>query len=140
MSSLTFQRFQVPSFFREFDEMFREDARAEQTFMPAADVRETAKGVELHLDVPGINAEDIDLQVEGQVLTIKATRTRATEENKDGWLRQEREFGVMTRSFDLGKSFDLSKPDARCKNGVLTITVPKKEEVQPKTFKVKVEN
>ena len=138
MTGLTQNRFHsFPSFVREFDELFR-DAQRNQAFLPATDIRELPQGIEIHLDVPGIKPEDIDLQVEGNVLTVRATRKQDTTENKEGWVRRERVFGELVRSFTLASSLDGSKPEASYKHGVLTVAIPKKQDVLPKTFKVKV--
>ncbi len=141
MTSLMFNRFPtVPSLFRDFDGFFKETALADDAWVPAADIRETASGIELHLDVPGIKPEDIDVQVEGNVLTVKAQRKTEKNENGETWVRRERAYGTMSRSFTLADSLDGSKPDAKYKNGVLTITLPKKEAVLPKSVKVNVES
>ena len=141
MTSLMFNRFHtVPTLFREFDGFFKDAELSRDTFTPAADIRETATGIELHLDVPGIKPEDIDVQVEGNVLTVKGTRKANTEENAEGWVRRERSFGTMSRSFTLADTLDGSKPTASYKNGVLMVTLPKKEVVLPKSVKVNIES
>ena len=142
MTSLVFNRFHsVPSLFREFDELLRNPQLNTQTFSPEADIRETATGIELHLDVPGIKPENIDVQVEGNVLTVKGLRADNTA-NAEGetWVRRERRFGEMSRSFTLADTLDGTKPDAKYKNGVLTVTIPKKEVILPKSVKVSVES
>ncbi len=121
-----------------FDSFFRFEAPEEQerTFTPSADVVETEKAIEIHLDMPGVNPDAIEVKLDAQVLTISAERKP---EEKSPFLRREREFGKFSRSFTLPNTVDGSKPDAAYRHGVLTLTLPKKEEVQPKTFKVRVE-
>lgn len=118
------------SFFREVEE---------QNVVPAADVRETDKAIELRLDVPGVTPEKIDVKLEGNRLTITAERTNATTPDEKGWLRRERATGNFARSFTLDQSLVGSEPEASYKHGVLTVTIPKREEQQPRSLKVKVE-
>lgn len=131
-----------PTLFRDFDELFREmnapSGAAPQTLMPAADVVETDKAVEIHLDLPGISPDAIDVKLEGNQLTISAERKADTTTEDKGWVRRERVIGSFSRSFTLPTTLDGTKPEAAYKHGVLTLTLPKKEEVQPRSLKVKV--
>lgn len=133
-----------PSLWREFDELFKDGAvaaaePAEPTLVPAADVLETEKAVELHLDLPGVVPDQIDVKLEGNQLTITAQRNQEKAVEQRGYLRRERSFGTFSRSFTLPTTLDGTKPEASYKHGVLTVTLPKKEEVQPRSLKVKVE-
>ncbi len=121
------------SFFREF-----EAPEAERAFTPKADVTETEKAIEIHLDMPGVNPDEIEVKLDENVLTVSTDRKLSAETEKNRYLRQERHFGKFTRSFTLPNTVDGTKPDAAYRHGVLTLTLPKKEEVQPKTFKVRV--
>ena len=137
-----------PTFFRDFDELFREVApvlnndelRADQVFSPPADVVETDKAVEITLDLPGVTPENIDVKVEGNLLTISAERQTEEKTEGKGWVRQERSYGKYARSFTLPNTLDGTKPDASYKHGVLKVTLPKKDEVQPRSLKIKVES
>jgi HSP20 family protein len=127
-------------FWRDVDELFREVPQsAAQTVMPAADVRETDKAVEIHLDMPGITAEQIDVKLEGDQLTITSTRTDEKTVEEKGWIRRERSQGNYSRAFTLADTLDGTKPEATYRNGVLMVTIPKREVAQPRSFKVKVE-
>jgi HSP20 family protein len=128
---------------RDFDDFFRGIDRpaqnTQQTFVPTADVVESDKAIEIHLELPGFAPEAIDVKLEGNQLTVSATRNEEkTTENK-GWLRRERTLGSMSRTFTLPTTLDGTRPEASYKHGVLTVTLPKKEEVQPRSLKVKVE-
>lgn len=130
-----------PTLFRDFDELFRElqpNQTAPQSLVPAADVIETDKAVEIHLDMPGMAPDDIDVKLEGNQLTITAERKDEKTTEQKGWVRRERVVGSMSRSFTLPTTLDGSKPEASYKHGVLTLTLPKREEVQPRSLKVKV--
>lgn len=132
-----------PTLWREFDELVREanraDAPAERGLVPAADILETEKAVELHLDMPGVNPEAIDVKLEGNELTITAERRWEKKVEQKGFVRQERRWGTFTRAFTLPDTLDGTRPEATYRHGVLTVVLPKKEEVQPRSFKVKVE-
>lgn len=135
-----------PSLWREFDELFRDftpvtqktDA-APRALMPATDVVETEKSIELKLDMPGVDPTGIEVKLEGDLLTVSAERKQETREEKDGWIRQERSWGQFARSFVLPETVEGTTPLAAYKHGVLTVTLPKKPVAQPKTFTVKVE-
>jgi HSP20 family protein len=128
--------------FRDFDDFFRELTPAQNgvpTLVPAADVLETEKAIEIHLEMPGFAPEAIDVKLEGKTLTISAERKDEKTTDGKGWLRRERSFGSMSRAFTLPETVDGSKPEASYKHGVLVVTLPKREEVQPRSLKVKVE-
>ncbi|MEW5739531.1 MAG: Hsp20/alpha crystallin family protein [Myxococcota bacterium] len=133
------------SLFRDFDEFFRDfgapvfDDNRQAALVPPADVVETDKAVELRLDLPGVDPEQIEVKLDGNLLTISAQRKNEKTEEGKGWIRQERAWGTFSRSFTLPNTLDGTKPEAAYKHGVLTVTLPKKEEVLPKTLKVKVE-
>jgi HSP20 family protein len=135
----------MPSMFRDFDELFRDfaapmvDTERTTAVLPAADVVETEKRVELRLDMPGVDPEQIEVKLDGNLLTVSAERKNERTEQSKGWIRQERAWGTFTRSFTLPNTLDGSKPEATYRHGVLTVSLPKKEEVLPRTLKVKVE-
>lgn len=132
-----------PSLWRDFDEMMRQASEQQSDtqalLVPAADVLETAKAIEIRLDMPGIAPENIDVKLEGNQLTITAERKEEKTVDEKGWVRRERSVGSYTRSFSLPTTLDGSKPEAAYRHGVLTVTLPKREEVQPRSLKVKVE-
>lgn len=128
------------SLFRDLDGLF-DDAPTARTasFAPAADVRETDKSIELRLDMPGVDPSKIDVKVEGNRLTISADRASETTTEEKGWIRRERVTGSFARSFTLDETLSGTTPEASYKHGVLTVTIPKREEQQPRSLKVKVE-
>lgn len=128
-----------PAFWRDVDELFGPVARQPETLTPAADIIETDKTIELHLDMPGIAPEAIDVKVEGDQLTITAERKDEKTVEDKGWIRRERTRGTFTRTFTLNDTLDGTKPEATYRHGVLTVTLPKREAAQPRSLKVKVE-
>ncbi len=123
-----------------FDSLFREleAPETERALTPKADVTETEKAIEIHLDMPGVDPEAIEVKLDENVLTVSTERKLEAQSETNRSLRRERSFGKLTRSFTLPSSVDGTKPDAAYRHGVLTLTLPKKEEVLPKTFKVRV--
>ena len=141
---MTLMRINRLPFFRDFDSLFNDFASpfdqeaSERALVPAADIVEHDKAVEIRLDMPGVAPEAIEVKLEGEVLTVSAEKKDEKKTESKGWIRQERAWGKFTRSFTLPTTIDASKPEATYKNGVLVVTLPKKDEVLPKSFKVKV--
>jgi HSP20 family protein len=105
---------------------------------PAVDIVEDADKIELAVDVPGIKQEELDIQVDKDVLTLRGTRKLERKEDKEHFRRFERVTGGFVRSFTLPKTVDADKIGASLKDGVLTLTLPKKPEAQPKQIKVAI--
>lgn len=123
---------------REFDQFFRDFAPSgTRELVPPADVYETAEGITLHVDLPGHDAKAIEVKVENDTLTLKSER-KVERSDKDGARRLERSFGVYSRSFVLPRTVDTSRVEARYENGVLTLTLPRREESRPRVVEVKV--
>jgi HSP20 family protein len=105
---------------------------------PAVDLRETEDGYMVDVDVPGMKKEDIELAVVDNVVTIKGERKDESQTEKDGYRRSERRYGTFQRSFEVPGGFDSAKVEARYEDGVLRVTLPKREESKPKQIEVKV--
>lgn len=106
---------------------------------PAADIHETADEVTVSLDLPGFDPKALNVQIEGDLLTVSAQRAQASEQ-KGRWLRKERMEMAVARSFVLPQGVDSSKCEARYEHGVLSLTLPRKEEARPKSISVKVKS
>jgi len=91
------------------------------------DVKEDGDAYRVHADLPGISKEDINVNIDGSVVTISAER-KQEKEIKEGErvLRTERHFGKVSRSFQLGQDLDESRSSAKFVDGVLDLTLPKK--------------
>jgi len=101
------------------------------------DVIEGKDNVVVKASVPGLKPEDIDVSITGDTLTIKG-ETKSEEKVEQGsYIRQERRYGKFERSLQLPSLVVADKADAKFEHGVLTLTLPKAEEVKPKTIKVK---
>lgn len=109
------------------------------TAAPAADIYETQDAMVFTLDLPGFDPKALNIQIEGDVLTVEARRQGEVTQ-KGSWLRQERTLEHVARSFVLPNTVDASKCQARSEHGVLTLTLPKREEAKPRSIKVTVES
>jgi len=107
---------------------------------PPVDIVETENELVLKADVPEVDLKDVDIRLENGTLTIKGERKFEKQENGAGYHRIERSYGAFARSFALPETVDPEKIQAGYKNGVLTITVPKKEIAKPRSIKVEVSN
>jgi HSP20 family protein len=88
-------------------------------------------------EIPGVRKEDIDVRIDGNVVTISAEMNKDKEENKDGRvLRSEREYGYASRSFTLASAVDEAKADAKYADGVLDLLLPKKATSSAKRLSV----
>jgi len=91
----------------------------------------------IEIDLPGVKKEDIDLQVEENILTIKAVRKMKNEVKKDDYYLCESNFGMISRSFVLPEGIDTSKVDAKYEDGRLYVTLEKEESRKAKSIAVK---
>jgi HSP20 family protein len=87
-------------------------------------------------EVPGLEEKDIEISVENRIL--KVAGERKTEEKSENGFRSERRYGKFSRSFRLPETADSEKIAANLKSGILTITVPRKEESKPRKIDVKI--
>ncbi len=112
---------------------------SDRAIAPAIDVAESEHGYTVKAELPGVKKEDLDVSINDGVLTINA-ETRYEHEDKENGrvIRQERRFGKYVRSMRLGGEVDESRVAADYTDGVLTLTLPKSEEVKPKKIEVKV--
>jgi len=109
----------------------------QESFMPAVDVRETDDKVILEAELPGMDPKEVDIKLEGDLLTISGERKVEKEEKTKSYHRVERSYGNFQREIELPHGVDQDRIDATFKNGVLTIEIAKKEEAKPKTIQVK---
>jgi len=103
---------------------------------PAVDIKEDENQFVLYVDVPGVEAKNIDITMEKGVLTIKGERYSETKEEHEGYKRIERSRGSFQRSFTLPDTANADKISAKNKNGVLEIVIPKHAQVQPRKITV----
>jgi len=108
-------------------------------WVPPVDIFETAShDLVIKAELPDMTREDIAVTVEHNTLTVKGTKKTPADVPEEQFRRMERRYGTFARSFTLPNTVDASKVTADYKNGVLTVTLPYKEEVRPRTISVEV--
>ncbi len=110
----------------------------EGIWQPPVDIYETEDSIVLKAELPDIDQKDIDVRIEDNMLVIKGERKHESEVKKENYHRIERYFGAFQRSFKLPATVVQENVAATCEKGVLTVTLPKKEEVKPKQINVEV--
>ena len=105
---------------------------------PSCDIYEDAEGVTLRFELAGVEPKDVDVRFENGVLTVRGERKLESDEKRANYHRIERSYGTFTRSFSLPGTLDPERIKAEAKNGVLSITLPKKAEAKPRAIQVKV--
>jgi HSP20 family protein len=108
------------------------------TWAPAVDIYETEKEIVLKADLPGLKLEDVDISLNNNVLSVRGERRFEKEVKDDNYHRVERAYGNFVRTFTLPNTVNVEQIDASYENGVLKITLPKREEARPKQIKVNV--
>ena len=125
---------------RLFDDFFtRSSFRSfeQGDWMPAVDMRENEKEVVLHAEIPGMDAKDIDISLNGRVLVMQGEREQEHEEKDKNYHFIERKYGSFSRSLELPADVDGDKVKATYKDGVLTLKLPKTKEQSVKKIEVK---
>jgi len=132
---------------RLFDEAFRgvpragapaEEEWAQGSWAPAVDIYEQEGSLVLKAELPGVDAKDFDVKVENNVLTLRGERKFDNEVQRDNYHRIERAYGTFSRSFTLPSVVDTEKIKAEFKDGVLRVTLPKRDEAKPKQISIAV--
>lgn len=110
-----------------------------EEWIPAVDISDTADKVMVKVEVPGMDAKNIEISLSGDILTIRGEKKAEREEKEENFHLVERSYGSFARSLRLPAAVEADKIEASYKKGVLTITCPKKEEVKPKQITIKAE-
>jgi HSP20 family protein len=105
---------------------------------PAVDIYENEHELVVKADLPDVNPKDLDIRVENNVLSIRGERNFEKKVDESNYLRVERAYGSFSRSFSLANTVNSEAIKADYHNGVLTLTIPKREEAKPKQIKVNV--
>jgi HSP20 family protein len=108
----------------------------ERGFSPSFDVKETKDAYVFRADVPGLKEEDVQISLTGNRLTISGSREQERQNEGEQYYASEISYGSFTRSFTLPDGTDPDAVQADMKNGVLTVSIPKKPEVQPRKIPV----
>jgi len=138
-------RSEIDRFRSEIDRMFKDvftrspfgRAFEEGDWWPAMDVSETGKKIVVNAEIPGMDPKDIDISLNGRVLTIKGERKQEQEEKEKSYHHIERRYGFFSRSFELPADVDANKVTANYKDGVLKLNLPKTKGQSVKKIEVK---
>jgi HSP20 family protein len=107
-------------------------------FTPRVDISEDEKNLSFQAELPGLSKEDVKVTLVDNVLTIRGEKKREEKQEDKNFMRIERSFGSFTRSFNLPEVVEPDAINAQFNNGVLNITIPKKEPVKPKELEVEI--
>lgn len=138
---MSLSHFDPLSNLRAFEDAFTRmlsEPQANRPWSPAVDIYETENDLVLKADLPDVAQNAIDVRVENQTLTIAGERKFEKQDAAKGYHRIERAYGNFLRSFAVPNTFDTDKIGAEYRNGVLTVTLPKKEAAKPRQIKVEV--
>ncbi|MBT1073509.1 Hsp20/alpha crystallin family protein [Pelotalea chapellei] len=110
----------------------------EGIWQPSVDIYETEDSIVIKAELPDVDQKDIEVRIEDSTLILKGERKHEGDVKKENYHRIERYFGTFQRSFSLPATVQQENVSATCERGVLTITLPKKEDTRPKQIKVEV--
>ena len=133
---------------RDLDQVFKDAFRpfygdgelSTRTWAPPVDIFENADNIVLKAELPGVDPKDVEIRVEDNTLYLKGERKFEQEVKEENYHRVERSYGSFARSFSLPNSIDADKVVADYKDGLLTLTMPKREEAKPKTIKIEIKH
>jgi HSP20 family protein len=126
---------------RLFNDVFERKGGEESSltaWAPSVDIYENEHELVVKADLPEVDPKDLDIRVENNILTIRGERKFEKKVNEENYLRVERSYGSFARSFTLANTVNSEAIKADYQNGVLTLSIPKKEEAKPKQIKVNV--
>jgi HSP20 family protein len=144
MSMLTFEPFRgfdtvTRRMFDRISEMDRDIKPEVSNFSPRVDISNTESSTILHVEIPGVNKEDVKISInEERILSIRGEKKQSETQEDHKFIRIERRFGSFNRSFTLPEFIDINAIQAEFNNGILTITLPKVEPEKPKSIEVPI--
>lgn len=121
-----------------FANVFGGDQLNTKGWTPAVDIYETDQNLVMKAELPGIDPKDLEVRVEDGTLYLKGERKYEHEVKEENYHRVERSYGSFARTFSLPHTIDTEGIKADYKDGILTLTMPKREEAKPKTVKINV--
>lgn len=124
--------------FRSFSDMERSFFGGNGVCAFRTDIKDMGESFRLEAELPGFAREDISVDIENELLTISAERKSENEEKKDSFVRRERFYGSFKRSFDIS-GIDADRISAAYTDGVLSLDMPKKQELLPRSRKLEIQ-
>ena len=121
-----------------FDRDLLETSYRHSSWEPAVDISETAEDFRVNADLPGLSKDDVKISYEDGVLTIKGEKKQESETKEKNYHRVERSYGMFERSFRLPSRIEVNGIEAKFKDGVLNLRLPKAEDARPKEIPIKI--
>lgn len=130
-------------FHRDFERFFgwepeETEGLNEASWSPRVDIYETTESYVLSAELPGLTKDEINIDVNDNTLTINGEKKFEEKVEKDNYVRVERNYGSFSRSFTLSEDLNAEGITASYKEGILELSIPKKEEAKPKEIKVEI--
>jgi len=125
-------------FNQTFSQAFGDEEGKHGAWAPPVDIFETGQNLVFKAELAGVDPNDVEVRVENNTLFLKGQRKFESEVKEENYHRIERSYGTFTRTFSLPGTVDANHVVAEFKNGLLTLTLPKREEAKPKTIKIHV--
>ena len=126
-------------FSTNFSRGFGEEGIGRGAWNPSVDIYENKDQIVLEAELPGMNRDDFELSVENNVITLRGQRQFEKKDESDNYHRVERSYGSFTRSFTLPQTVSAEGATAEYRNGVLRVTLPKREETKARRIEIKGE-
>jgi len=132
----------IDTLHRQINRLFEEDNLLPwkegngATFVPSAEISETEEALYLKVEIPGINANDLDVQVTKDEVTIRGERKEETKTEQKGYSRSEFRYGSFQRTIALPRNIQNTAVEAEYKDGILRLVLPKAEEERNKVVKI----
>src|SRR6267154_1255430 len=133
------QQMRPQLFHQHFEQPYEDTQGTGGGWSPLVDVFEDSEGITLKVELPEVDANDVDIQLEGNALTVRGERKLENVDKRQDYHRIERYYGSFSRSFTLPSTVELGNISAQSRDGVLRIFLPKKSETMPRQIKVRVD-
>ena len=130
------QRMRHQLFHQHFEQPYEETQGMSAGWSPLVDIFENSEGITLKVELPEVNASDVEIQLEGNALTLRGERKLENADKQEGYHRVERSYGSFARRFTLPSTVEMGNVTAQSRDGVLRIVLPKKAETKPRQIKV----
>ncbi len=137
-SALDTFRGEVGRLFDDFSRSVSERGEGASTFYPRVDIKETKNDYIFSAELPGVEKDDVTISLHENTLTIKGEKKSEEKKENDYYYHVERKYGTYRRSFILPTKVNTDNIKAAFKDGILTITLPKKEEAKPKEISITI--
>jgi HSP20 family protein len=122
---------------QRMNRLFEGGANGAQLWAPVVDVTENENEIVLEAELPGMKKDEIDIQLNGDTLTLRGERQIEQSQKDEQYHRVERQYGAWQRSFQIEIPIDAQKVSADYESGVLTVRLPKAEEIKPRQIEIK---